>query len=317
MSGDVAAKAAAKALDTLRSPIRHTMAIDQAFDGTGVAFLFPCFEPAVVERFIRDHLVFCDLRYHGRADELVARLHKAIASGGGPLVLQPESKRAKEFGFGLLLGPKNAPGAAHHFPSLVLHAKLAFEASDIPEWEQSRLVARAIKKLALGFSSVAQQMMDLDYLVSMEGLALHGSLSSIAILPCLGILYGQCWEELSGHPDLGEHLREMPISSWKSAFSGTTGLKKNDTQLILYKAGFGRFGGDDESDAVAMAIVGSVSASPAKATRGRIRPTSEARERTREEKLAIALRRKVRLEAKETKEAAKKAKQKPKSRKKS
>lgn len=279
----MASEPIAVAYKNIKTPV---MAIDQALDGTGVAFIFPRSLDQHIESFIQKSLPFFDDRYSELASQLKETFKAVCSNNGGPLYINPENSRKKPFSFGFVTSHEESAISV-----AILHGRLGFEASDTPEWQQVRMISKMLLKLAKDFKNTCQLLGFKDYSIVLEGLALHGSTPSISILPCLGLLYGRIWEELMSEESIADHVRELPISTWKKAFSGRSKLKKAETKAILYELGFERIGSDDESDAVAMAISASINSEILKLTRGRMRPTKDASAKSRAKREGIKLRR--------------------------
>lgn len=271
--------------EALQIPV---MAIDQALDGTGVAFIFPKSSNDIIEAFIQKTLPFFDDRYAEVILDMV-NAFKSKKLKGGALYIEPENNRKKEFSFGYVTPEDDSTESF-----VILHGRIGFEASDTPEWAQSKMIAKSLIKLATDFRNTCLSLGYSEFSIACEGMALNGNKNSISILPCLGILYGKIWEEFMSDDNLSPYLRELPISTWKKAFAGVTSLKKAETKNLLYHMGFSRFGSDDESDAVAMAMTLSSLECSGKITNGRIRPTKEVSAQSRAKKIGIKERREER-----------------------
>ena len=279
---DPLAFASERLRQAILTPARYVMGIDQALDGTGFAFVLPLFDIKRVEDFIRNDFSRFDVRYESRADEMVDIFRQKLALGGGAISMRPDNSRKKEYSVGLVVGPNHLGNGRNEFPAVILHGHLAIAASNMPEWEQAQLIARAVKDLGEAFIRLVGTVKDnAEVLITVEGLAIHGISGSLGILPCLGALYTRIWEELMGSPQLRGKVREMPIGSWKKAFSDNGRIEKSGVKRLLYSVGFERFGCDDESDATAMALTASTLGYTGKDTMGRIMPTREARAETR------------------------------------
>ena len=279
---DPLAFASERLRQAILTPARYVMGIDQALDGTGFAFVLPLFDIKRVEDFIRNDFSRFDVRYESRADEMVDIFRQKLALGGGAISMRPDNSRKKEYSVGLVVGPNHLGNGRNEFPAVILHGHLAIAASNMPEWEQAQLIARAVKDLGEAFIRLVGTVQDgAEVLITVEGLAIHGISGSLGILPCLGALYTRIWEELMSSPQLRGKVREMPIGSWKKAFSDNGRIEKTGIKRLLYSVGFERFGCDDESDATAMALTASTLGYTGKDTMGRIMPTREAKAETR------------------------------------
>ncbi len=258
-------------LETLSNPTRDIISIDQAFDGIGVSILLRNVELSQaleIVDIISSHL---DDRYQENNYEIKESLAGVFGTEKRKhLSVAPVGRNRKPFSVGFVGSTLNGGDKFQSRRSLLLHAKITHESGIDPEWKQARKSAKRLAKTVRDVLSIKNDPECANTTISLESLALHGSSSSIAILPCLGIVWGSIWEELDAVGIKG--AVELPIGTWKKAFSGYGHAKKKDVQTILYRAGFERFSSDDESDAVAMSIVLASGEHQGKSSTGRIRP---------------------------------------------
>lgn len=255
-----------------KSPLQ-VMAIDQAFDKTGIALYFPK-PPAAVEiqYLLSTFICRLDPRFQGRDEEMSEMiLQRLSAAGGGSLELPPEGRRRLPIGFGVV----RKKGL---YKGLCLHFTIPYPPSDEPEWRQARFIARRLVQVGAWFTRHAENAGG-EARIAIEGMAVNGMRSSIAILPCLGILYGAIWEELESNRTTKGIAREMPISRWKKAFAGCARADKKQVKSVCLDLGFGRIESDDESDAAALAytLAWDFENEISKKTGGRLRPTADVR----------------------------------------
>lgn len=252
--------------------MRNVMGIDQAFDRTGVALYLPGpIDLSKVSYLIENFVSKYDPRFQKRAPEMIS-LIKSMSKKGGPLEVPPLGKKRLPSGFGAVVRRGKKMGICVHFT-------IPFPPSDEPEWRQARSIARKLSRLASWFIHSFEDGSAESALIAIEGMAVGGARSSIAILPCLGLLYGSIWEQLETGEKTKGRVRELPISTWKKHFSGSSRADKKEIKQTCMDMGFGRIEFDDESDAIGLAISLSEDSlnQIGKTTSGRIRPTRSER----------------------------------------
>jgi hypothetical protein len=268
----------------LNSAQGHVMGIDQAFDKSGVAFFFPSLpRDDLLDYFIGTFLCRIDPRFARRGAEMMAVIRSVIKSGGGALELPPRPPKRLPLGFGSILVAKKGISAC--FQGVV-----EFKPGDEPEWKQARDISVKLSEIASIFVKLAQASGDGSPAIAIEGMALRGSINTIAILPCLGILYGRVWETFQDNPITRGLMCELPIGRWKKLFTGSGRADKKMIKSTCIDLGFGRMETDDESDAIGLALTKALFADEdvAKDTGGRLRPTRLEREKQRAKKLSTA-----------------------------
>ncbi len=269
------------------------MSIDQAFDKIGMCFVIP--SPSLNNdhflNFLQRFTKFFDQRLIDFSDKIVNDIaQKLVTKSSDPIEVKPEGK-AKAFSIGKIFWEESIDkkGRVKKInPNLFLLCQMANDPSDEPEWKLSDQVAEKVYMAAKFFyKAIPEEKKDL-FAFSLEGLALTGMSHSLAMLPCLGILYASIWRKLSNDYDLKPFIYELPISSWKKQTILNGRAKKKQIKEILAFYNMGRLASDDEIDALGMALSMIISLNGNltvfKNNKGRIRPTKEQRDERAEKR---------------------------------
>lgn len=282
-------------VDRARNSASCVMSIDQALDCVGLAFYFPDIQTSSLLNFLGESLCRLDARFVGDYPQMRAAVGAALgrSTDDVALVMKKTGDKTKPVSFGMIF----AADAKGRRP-VILNGQLARPVSNIPEWKQARGLAGELAELGEHFAFACRSELGKEPLITLEGMASHGDSKSVAVLPCLGIVYGAIWEEIENRPSIAGRAREIPISSWKKAL-GKGNFSKNEVKQALALLGFARFGSDDEQDAVAMSLAAAASPEILKETHGRVRPTIESLAAKREESKAKKARKADRLARRE------------------
>lgn len=253
------------------------MSIDQSFDCVGVAFYFPRITIESLLSFMRESLCVFDERFSKDFNQMKASVMAAMTSPGKDSALSMKETGTKNWpvNFGMVFSGTGVGGdGGEGGRPVILNGQLTKAPTNDPEWVEARAIAGKLREMAEHFIFASRNELGMEAMITIEGMALHGSTSSIAIMPCLGIVYGSIWEEMSKGERTSGVTREVPISSWKKVL-GKGNFSKKEVKEVLEKMGFSRFGSDDEQDAVGMALASAANPEIMKDTSGRIRPTLE------------------------------------------
>jgi len=276
---------------------RGSFSIDQALDGVGVGFVFigdkNSNSTMALQQYLFDSLPSLDLRFKNREVDIKNSFKKALDSFKDTgedqdfFIDKLETRNYKEkkkIYFGRLFSCSNLSEFSDSLENknkflIIIHFLIKNPPSDEPEWFQARRIAKNLSVAVAGYDFLLRRSSISDYFITIEGMALHGMPGTTSILPCLGIVYGSIWEELSKLDNsIFERVRELPIGSWKKKFSGKGNAKKSEISQLVDIIGFKDRASDDETDAIAMALVGATSESILKKTCGRIRPERKKKE---------------------------------------
>jgi hypothetical protein len=278
------------------------MSIDQSFDCVGVAFYFPRITIESLLSFMRESLCVFDDRFSKDFSQMKAAVMAAMASQGkdSPLSMKETGTRNWPVNFGMVFSDAGVGGDdGEGGRPVILNGQLTKAPTNAPEWVEARAIAGKLREMAEHFIFVSTKELGMKAMITIEGMALHGSTDSIAIMPCLGIVYGSIWEEMSRGEKTSGVTREVPISSWKKVL-GKGNFSKKEVKEVLERMGFSRFGSDDEQDAVGMALASAASPEIMKDTSGRIRPTLEASAEKRQKEKARKEKRRLKMDLKTT-----------------
>jgi Holliday junction resolvasome RuvABC endonuclease subunit len=254
---------------------RDTIGFDQALDTTGFAVILRNITDRDVIINIFRELSLVDDRYLERLKELRLVVDEFFALKEIEdhqirtfNVKDPANNRKKPVCLGFIASSSSTPGV-----TLILNGAIGEKASPKPEWQRAALTADKVLILVKIFEKYHTEG---EMGAFIEGMALHGSAGTTAILPVLSIVYASIWRAME--QSLAENLTatkmyEMPIGTWKKIIADHGGCDKDDIKKILSHMGCERFESNDESDALAIAISGSIaSARPGKDTHGRLMP---------------------------------------------
>jgi hypothetical protein len=261
-------------------PKTAILSIDQSLSSTGMALLIPVQTDEDIQSYAAAFFMALDVkeRHLRLAAMSSVKLGKLKA---GTFVLARRHRwtsgprKSKAMMFGLIIKSDDAQ-------FLLLTACIAVEPSTLPERIVAGRSADTILNILGTITHYAALRGITGVKISLEGLAMGGSKATSRILPVLGIVWASMFNAFDiaiamAPKGLAINLYELPISSWKKAFTGLGRADKKQVETTLINLFSDKdslsFDTSDESDAAAMALLLARGADCCRLSAGRILPS--------------------------------------------